>query len=261
MSLARLAVRVATVEALRGRTMVGDNIRDSDIGAIDIAADGALRTDEDRPFVLVYTDDGRATDVPLRDLHSNGEVDLVLEFGIATPMVQTDPDTGESVISGSIPATDAAFEMALDIIDRQIASALAGEGKWPTIWKRLSSGVAKVERRRAVNAEQGVRFAARQVLVTLNLKPDPVMGAPLGGVWQEFAAALGDDCPDLAPIVADMLGTAAATLTVQQVRERFGHTPRESTALGYGPFHAGGEDYAITPPVVIVDGDPDGDPA
>lgn len=254
MSLARFALRVATVEALRGRTMVGTNVRDSDMSAIDVAADGSLRTAEDRLFVLVYTDDGRSSETPLRDLHSNGEVDLVLEFGIATPMVQTDPDTGESVISGSVPATDDAFEMTLDIIDRQIASALTGEGLWPTIWKRLSSRVVKVERRRAVNAEQGVRFAARQVLVTLDLKPDPVMGAPLGGVWQEFATALADARPDLSPIVEAMLGTATLDLTVQQVRERFGHTPRESTALGYGPFHLGGEDYAIEEPV--IDGDP-----
>lgn len=254
MSLARLALRVATVEALRGRTMVGDNVRDSDMSAIDIAADGSLRTDEDRLFVLVYTDDGRSTEVPLRDLHSNGEVDLVLEFGVATPMVVTNPDTGESVISGSIPATDAAFEMALDIIDRQIASALAGDGKWPTIWKRLSSRTVKVERRRAVNAEQGVRFAARQVVVTLDLKPDPVMGAPLGGVWQEFAAAVADDRSDLSPVVADMLGAETPALTIQQMRERFGHTPQESVALGYGPFHPGGENYLITEPQ--VDGDP-----
>ncbi|MFT3973324.1 MAG: hypothetical protein QM699_07705 [Amaricoccus sp.] len=255
MSLARLALRVATVEALRGRTMVVDNVRDSDMSAIDIEADGSLRTGEDRPFVLVYTDDGRATETPLRDLHANGSVDLVLELGIATPMVETDPDTGESTIADmTIPATDAAFEMVLDIIDRQIASALAGGGRWPTLWKRLSSGVTKVERRRAVNAEQGVRFAARQVAITLELKPDPVMGAPLGGVWQEFAAAIESDRPDLVPIVAGMLGTATAALSMAQVRERFGHTPRESTALGYGPFHSGGEAYVIAEPE--IDGDP-----
>lgn len=255
MSLARLALRVAAVEALRGRTMVGDNVRDSDIRAIDIEADGSLRTEEDRPFILVYTDDGRATETPLRDLHSNGEVDLAFEFGVATPMTTTDPETGESVIAGTtVPATDAALEMVLDIIDRQLASALAGEGKWPTIWKHLSSGVVKVVRRRAVNAEQGVRFAARQVLVTVNLRPDPVMGAPLGGVWQEFAAAIADDRPDLSPVVADMLGAETPALTIQQLRERFGHTPRESTALGYGPFHQGGEAYEIAEPE--IDGDP-----
>ena len=255
MSLARLALRVAAVEALRGRTMVGDNVRDSDIRAIDIEADGSLRTEEDRPFILVYTDDGRATETPLRDLHANGEVDLAFEFGVAAPMTTTDPETGESVIAGTtVPATDAALEMVLDIIDRQIASALTGGGKWPTIWKRLSSGVVKVVRRRAVNAEQGVRFAARQVLVTVDLKPDPVMGAPLGGVWQAFAEALAADRPDLSPVVADMLGTEAPALTIQQMRERFGHTPRESTALGYGPFHQGGEGYAIAEPQ--IDGDP-----
>ena len=62
------------------------------------------------------------------------------------------------------------------------------------------------------------------------------------------------DRPDLVPIVAGMLGAGTVALTVADVRERFGHTPRESTALGYGPFHSGGEAYVIAEPV--VDGDP-----
>lgn len=257
MSLARLALRVSAVEALRGRTMVGENVRDSDIGSIDIGADGSLRTDEDRPFILVYTDAGRANDTPLRDLHANGEIDLVFEFGVATPMMTTDPETGESVLAGTtVPATDEALEMALDIIDREIASVLAGEGAWPTIWKRLSNGVVKIERRRAVNAEQGVRFAARQMVVTLNARPDPVMGVPLAETspFRMFADALGADRSDLAPVVAGMLGETTGALTVAQLRERFGHTAQESRALGYGPHHIGGEDNIIAE--VEIDGDP-----
>ena len=50
MSLIRYAVRVAAVEAVRGRTLVAGNVLDSENGSLDVLADGTLRTDQDRPF-------------------------------------------------------------------------------------------------------------------------------------------------------------------------------------------------------------------
>ena len=38
MSFARFALRTAALHALRGQTLVGDNVRDSDFGAIDVGA-------------------------------------------------------------------------------------------------------------------------------------------------------------------------------------------------------------------------------
>lgn len=65
MSLIRIAARMAAVRALRGRTLVGDNVLDSQIGALDVGADGELRTEEDKPFISVYTH-GKTTATGLR---------------------------------------------------------------------------------------------------------------------------------------------------------------------------------------------------
>lgn len=237
MSLARFALRFAAVEALRGVTMVGDNVRDSDFGALDIGADGSLRTDEDRPFILVYTDDGAATEVAQRSLMQNGSVEFVIEIGIASAMVLTDPDTGESTIPTiGIPATDSAMELALDLIDRQVAVALTGAGDWAEIWKGVSRNAMKVERRRATHAEDGTRLAARQIRMTLDVMRDPVMDAPIaeGSIWDRFRSALDAVRPDLTPVVAAMLGTAETEMTIGQIAALRGDTITEARFIGYG---------------------------
>ena len=52
--LGRIALRIAAVQALKGRTLVGDNVLDSRMTALDVDDDGNARTDEDRPFISLY---------------------------------------------------------------------------------------------------------------------------------------------------------------------------------------------------------------
>jgi len=239
MPVVQFGLRVSAVEALKGATLVGDNVRDSDFAAIDIAGDGNLRTNQDRPFIVVYTDDGDVTEADTRDLRQNGVVDFVCEFGAATPMAQIDPETGESVIAGvDIPATDSALEMVLDLVDRQIVNALTDpESGWTRVWKRLSDRVEKIERKRAVTADDGLRLAARQLRIKLACKPDPVYGQPLaeGAVWSELRAAIAADRPELVPTFDAMMGVEDAEVSIDMIRRAFGQTIEQARSLGYGP--------------------------
>lgn len=247
MSLARFALRTCTVHALRGATIVGANVRDSAITAVDIQADGALRTDEDRPFVVVYTDDSNAEGPALRDLHQNGPTDLVLEYGIALAMATTNAQ-GETVITGlSIPATDSGFEVTLDAIDRQVVAALTGDSSWANLWKRLSHSVIKIERRRAASAQDNVRMAARQLRLRLDLMPDPKPGQPLAptSVWLEWVAALTAVDAESGALASSLLGSQGAELTSAMVRASRGHTTQETAALRYGPLYPAGESWTI----------------
>ncbi|MBN9052491.1 MAG: hypothetical protein J0H80_01660 [Rhizobiales bacterium] len=89
--LGRIAWRIATIEALKGRTLVGDNILDSQIGALDVAGDGTIRTEMERPFVAVYTDGAVVNErLSSRELHRCGETDLTIESGITAAMTVTD---------------------------------------------------------------------------------------------------------------------------------------------------------------------------
>ncbi|MGN7867786.1 hypothetical protein [Paracoccus sp. 22332] len=243
MSLCRLALRHCAVKALAGQTIVGANVADSDFGALDLTPDGQLLTDRDRPFVLVYTDESRTTDTDLRSLRQNGELDFVIEYGVASAMTEIDPETGESVIAGvNIPATDANFEVALDLMDRQVMAILSGADGWAELWRGLIHAVTKIERRRRASADEGLRIAARQTRITVSALPDPAPGQALaqGSIWARFLAAVdGDPVED---VVRGMLGTAQPEW--KSIVAGRGMTAGEAKALGF-PQNATIQGYGI----------------
>lgn len=233
--LARLAIRLATVEALKGNTFVGTNVLDSQISALDIAADEGLRTDQDRPFIAVYVDNSRIEGaLAAREMHKSGVTDLVIEAGIAATMTETDQETGESEIIGiGIPATDRAMEFFLDSIGRQIVNALSDpRDDWAEIWRGLSASIVKIERKRTSDAT-GTRIAAHQLVITLDLLPDPVFGEPVAptSIWARlFARMDAAEHPYLATMQA-LVGSPDGILDHEAQRRRFGLTLDEARAL------------------------------
>lgn len=238
MSLVRIAARIAAVQALRGRTLVGDNVLDSQIGALDVTADGSLRTDEDRPFIAVYADGGKSDDEMslLRAFVPNGATEFLFESGVTTAHTVTDDDSGESVVYPGIPATDANFEFLLDIVARQIGDALNDPAnEWAEIFRRFVMRFEKVERARTSNDGSGVKLAAQQVKVTATLFADPVKGAELKATHplaKFFAKAAELDDPVVTAQVALMQQQLAGTEFIWQTDlRRYGLTKEEGDAM------------------------------
>lgn len=182
MSLVRIAARISVVQALKGRTLVQDHVLDSKIDAFDVAADGTARTDEERQFIAVYTDTAKidGDDASLRSFSANGDTEFVFIAGVATPHTATNQETGESEVYPGIPGTDAAFEVYLDLVMRQIGDALADPANaWAEIFRKFVARFVKMELTCTSGGESGERLAAQQLRVTAVLRPDPVRGAPL----------------------------------------------------------------------------------
>lgn len=238
--LARIALRIAAVEALRGKTQVGDNVFDSRIGAFDIAADGTVRTDMERPFVTVYTDAVKAADdLNVRALYSNGATELIFETGVTIAMTQTDSETGESYIVAGVRATDDALEFLLDMVARQIVDALGDpDGEWADIFCGLIYRVDRIERART-SGEDGTRFAAQQIKFTVELIEDPVRGEPLDedAPFARFLAKL-DAMPAPYPVYAAMMRAQieGSNRPWETALRRLGLTREELLALGLGPI-------------------------
>lgn len=235
--LARIALRVATIEALKGKTFVDGNVLDSEMGALGVAADGSIRTDQDAPFVSVYVDDSKIEDrLDLRALHRSGPTELTIEAGITAAMTETDQETGESTVVGiGTPATDRALEFFLDCVGRQIVTALTDpRNEWAELWRGLSTSVIKVERKRTSDAAAtGTRIAAHQLVITLDLLPDPVFGEPVAetSIWAKFLAKMDAvEHPYLATMQA-LIGDPSGVLMHEAQRRRFGMTLDEARAL------------------------------
>jgi hypothetical protein len=267
MSLVRILARVAAVEAVKGRSLVGANVLDSQIGALEAAADGKVRTDQEKPFIAVYTDAANAEGhLSVRALNQNGLTEILFETGITAAMVETN-DAGESVVVG-IPATDRALEFFLDIVARQITDALTDpDNRWAEIFRGLVYRVVKVERARTGNIMNGVRLAGQQVKIVAELIEDPVRGdAPEAGT--PFAEALSAMEMHVEPVLAAQAALIRAQVQAEgehwdHVQRRLGLTRSELLSLGLGPLAADQERAApvaeeatlemdgIEPPVVV----------
>lgn len=235
MSLTRITARIAAVQALKGRTLVGDNVLDSQIGALDITADGELRTDEERPFISVYADAAKADDAVLRSWVDNGATEFLFEMGITAAHTEFDEETGNTTLIGvGIPATDAAFEFTLDVVARQVGDTLTDpENEWAEIFRKFHRGNGRIERARTSGDGSGVRLAAQQIKLTVDLVADPVRGVelkPTSPMALFFAKA--ETVPELATMVSLMKAQISGTeYDWQTALRRYGITKSEGDAM------------------------------
>ena len=210
MSLTMMALRIAAVEALKAAdTLVGDNVLDSQISAIDQTSDGALRSDLERPFIAVYSDTAKSQDLDRTGLRTNGRVELLFNSGVSLTMAQTDKETGASEIVEGFPATDAHFEAVLDVIDVQISRALIDpDNPWAQVFSDFVHSFVAKDHIRSSSAIDKVRIAAGQTKLTVDVFADPRLGQPLveGGPWPRFLALMDQHSMSQLSLFATLLG-------------------------------------------------------
>jgi len=246
MSLARLAMRIAAARALCGATLAETRVYDSAIAPIDQTI-----AEERQPILIVTTDD-HALDVTGRDLfHGSVSCDLVIEAAIAA-WVEVAGE--QSVIT--IPHTDEGMELALDLMEHQVMAALTRErNDWSRAWMKLVPRVSRRLSRRGASVEKGVRFAARQIVLTCDLIEAPTDGATIasGTAWADVLAVMEDD-PDLEPI-ARMLRSeieGAPLADWRRAANMLGIHLETANAIGLGPVLDLSEDPQILEEVEVT---------
>ena len=237
MSLTRIALRIAAVEALKGKTLVGNNVLDTPNGALDIQADGTLRSDKDKPFISVYTDQGKAESITGRSLTENGLCDIIFEMGVSLAMLELDEETGATTMVGiNIPASDRNQEFFLDIVQRQICDALTDPAnEWADLYRGLHYRIVKIEFAGARNADDGQRLAGHQMRLTVDLADDPIAGEPLdpSTPFMRFLTAL-EAAEGYAKQAATLRAFVSGSLDDRQrLQRRNGLTAAELDALGH----------------------------
>lgn len=213
MSLVMMALRIAAVEALKlGNTLVGTNVLDSQISAIDQTADGQLQSDQQRPFIAVYSDAAKTDDLGKTGLRSNGHVELMFNCGVSLTMGETNKETGATEIVEGFPSTDAQFEAILDVVGCQICRTLTdAENPWAQVFLDLGSLVSKAQVRSSSSVE-GVRLACGQIKLTINAYADPPLGQALvaEGPWARLLALMAEYEVKQLGFVQMLLGDAVA---------------------------------------------------
>lgn len=235
MSLARLALRIAATKALTGQTLAGARVRDSAVEGIDLQ----VQT-ERQPFVVIYTDDHTRVTTGKDLRHGDDDCELVIEVAVAArvPVAIPGEEEGGEATEVVVPHTDAGMELMLDLIGHQAIEALSGGASvWAAIWRDFVLRVRRIVSRRGAGTENGVRFAARQIVMTVDLLADPVRGEAMNGPWVRLLAAMEADS-DLADIGAVIRYAIEgdAPLTAEAVAaSRQGLSPATVDAIGIAP--------------------------
>ncbi len=263
MSLTRTLTRIATVKALTGATLASDQVFDSAIDPYDTRV-----TVDARPMIVVYTDD-EETEVSGRgDWLQGGVCELVIEIVVAglapdTPYDAPDPDgdgphPDPAPRQLQIPRSDAGLELTLDMIEGQVIRTLTGDQEpWAQAWRGLVVTIIKRLSRRGASAEQGNRYAVRQLVISCEMVTDPAHGGVIGP-QTPWGRALGlmeanEDEADLARI----LRIAAEGVPLADWRReaaRLGVSLETVEALGIGP--AGAPDGTLLAEVNVVRQEP-----
>lgn len=228
MSLVRLALRVCAVEALKGKTGVGDAVFNSRNGALDISA-GGVTTPEEKPFIAVFTETSIDKNPAEQTLRTNKNLDLIFEYAVTQAMSEKD-ENGQAFLVPYIPATDEGMELFLDSIGTDITTVLADEkNEWAEVWRSLRGDIIEVERRRVSSEMNNVSLAAQQLRVRVDALPDPVFGETLrdGSTWAKFLSLLKKSNNPLAAFFAKLFEEKNPA----QAARRFGMTLAETRAL------------------------------
>jgi len=264
MSLVRIALRMATVMALKGRTLSQDNVLDSEIGVLSEDDQGLnINLRRKGRFIAVYTDDAEARPDEQRVFHDNGLVNLCIEYGVTDTMVEEvdDPDhpgRKMKVILPGIPHADRMHEFYLDLLGRQIRSVLSdGQNEAAEVLRMLILRVVKVTCERAGSDRKNERVAAQKLTFTVEALQDPQFSAdvPQAGPMGRFLALLEAGDPDDRKLAALMRAEIPDTPDdVDANRARLGLTWAELLELGLGYIPDADIDSAWTTTTVEING-------
>jgi hypothetical protein len=195
MSLARMALRISTVIALRDATMAQERVRDSALSQLDAEA-----VDDLAPVITVSTE---ATE--RKRGAQMQQTSLVLELALTAKLrtdAETDQETDQIVIG--FAETDGELDLMLDLFERETLDALARpDSAAADLFRALCGGEAvnspgsDYSSIRCVGAA-GQRLAVRQILLTADTLLDPVRGEPCD--WLERFLDLIEGDPEYGAI-------------------------------------------------------------
>lgn len=229
MSLVAYAIRQTLWRALLNNTLAEDRVFDSAVEPID-----DFLAEKPQPFITISTDSESAEISGHDYINADRKMDVVIVVGLATAI--RDPAGIE------IPHTDEGLEQALNYMGRQVMRVLQGDNgqPWADLYRRLSIVAEKYEVGRGADVKNGVRFAARQYVITVNPMSEPNFGEPASGVWADLLDAMRADSILSAfadGLEAEIIGTSIPNWG--RIQSRQGLTLEGELAVGVGPLIPG----------------------
>lgn len=187
MSLSRLALRIAAVEALRTDPVLaplhGGRVYDSRMGEFDVS--------EPSPVLVVYTDDdaGPAFSANNGGVPFEQSCELVVEIGARMIEVYGEEATLQT------PTTDRRLDALIDFIEARVATILTvGEGAFPAAIRQCTSRFTATSSKRYRDEELGERLAVRELTLTARMNAEDTETIDDGGTYVHLPDPLRAVC-------------------------------------------------------------------
>ncbi|MBB4005806.1 hypothetical protein [Allorhizobium taibaishanense] len=235
MGVVRQLIQIAATEALLGRTIAEDRVKDSLIMALPLIMD-----DAPAPIIAVSVEDSLSPSTGDGLFRTDVSLTLQLQMAVAksvTVAVQDEDGGSGNVSMLEIGTTDAALEASLNLLDRQWRLALSDpDNAWAEILRDLIAGFGRISDVRMVDPESGRKHAARIIEVTLEPIAEPALGQD---VPPAIAAGLdkmaaSTDYVDLSRIFTASLYAGADLAKWQDVQAMLGVTQPVPGLIGVG---------------------------
>jgi hypothetical protein len=250
-----MALRLAFVRVLRGRTLAGGAVYDSAIDPIDhMVGEG-----KSEPFIVVSSED-ESTETTGRDVTSGSrKIDIVVEIAMAVAVKGEGPrDSEHSVPSAiSIPSTDAGLEISIGLISREVhRMVFETRSGWGKLIQTIVVNTPIIKSRRGVGNKEGARFAARMIVFTLEVLDDPCFGDDPKGkdtVWGDYIALLeaDDELSAMAPLIrSTIIGASIPSHDLE--RSAIGLSDAAANNLGFASISGSPDE----PPTVATEAIP-----
>ena len=255
MSIIAYAIRTCLGAALVDKTLAQGRVYDSAVQPIEemVSKQGA------KPFIVISTDDEKITFPNKRWelLDAKRTINVVVEVAVGG-IVRVDlpaAEGGGQALRLDIPHTDEGLETALNMMGRQLWRQILFGGAWSQLLCNIACWPNEAGVTRGANAEQGIRYAARQYVFSVDTIPEPDFGVEPEGVWAELLAMMEAD-PRLVRDCQLVHSMIVGDLLPEWSRRQadLGLTDTSYRALGLGPlFRPAGEPLAQRMSIVRPD--------
>lgn len=234
MSLVSFGLRLAACRLLAGQTWAQERILNSPLDPVDdvVRQDNGGAVDP-RPLIAVFTNDEKGSNEG-KDIGGRpGTLDLI--FFIYLPPDRVEIDAGDMVFETRTPGG----AMALDLIWHQCRMALLfGPTAWRAVYERFVNKVTDVRARPIlIETEKGARIPAKEVVLTIDVVPEPDLGKPLNANWLALDAAMraDDSAAPLADLIKAMIEEPSNLASWQLERANLAVSVATIRALGLAP--------------------------
>jgi len=254
MSLVRQLAQIAMVRAIRGHTLAGPHVLDSNIagmGTIDFAGD--------QPVIACSIEESDQNDKYDRGFFGRTSVfKLYVQVVVATKASYTVVSVaGEEVeeIVTEIGSTDAAREATLNILDRQWKQALVDPvNEWGDRFRQLVPLIGRVKDIRITDPEGGRKYAARVYEIDGTAIAEPNFGEGLPEDIDRIltAAAAISDYADIMTIWRDLFAKAASSDATVRLQASAALSSTAFAALGLNAIDPEGDAFSAA--VAAIEG-------